>query len=93
MTTATQQPSTYPRVYRTCRWIRIVEPDAPFTKTRRFEVQTKEGGILGWVRWYPAFRKYSFFPAEGTVYETDCLHDIAATLDQLNAEHKAKAAT
>ena len=89
MNTAVHPNPTYPRVYRQCRWIRIVEPAAPMTKTRRFDVQTKQGGLLGWIRWYPTFRKYSFLPCEGTVYETDCLHDIAATLDRLNEEHKA----
>lgn len=88
---ATIIPAQYPRVYRSCRWLSVVEPAAPMTLTRRFEVRAKKGDLLiGSIRWYGPFRCYSFLPLEGTVYEVDCLGDIIDTLNQLNREHKAK---
>jgi hypothetical protein len=89
MTTST---ATYPNTYTNGRWLRVVEPRESGMTTRRLEVRAKKGDVLlGWIRWYGMFRCYSFLPCEGTVYETDCLGDIVATLNRLNAEHKAKA--
>jgi hypothetical protein len=36
-----------------------------------------EGTELGQVKFYPQWRKYSFFPALQTLFEQDCLRDIA----------------
>lgn len=32
---------------------------------------------LGEIKWRGGWRKYSFFPAQDTTYEADCLRDIA----------------
>lgn len=32
---------------------------------------------LGIVKWFAPWRKYAFFPAEQTLYEQDCLRDLA----------------
>jgi hypothetical protein len=61
------------------KWIEFEEIDTDATrKTKIFEVITKEGRLgLGIVKWHGAWRKYCFFPAEQTIYEWDCLRDIA----------------
>jgi CRISPR/Cas system CMR-associated protein Cmr1 (group 7 of RAMP superfamily) len=72
------------------RWIEIVElPQA--MPTRRFEVKNiKSGFTIGWIRWYGPFRSYAYLPCEGTVYEEDCLRDLAECVEGLTKEHKAK---
>ncbi len=47
-------------------------------KTKVWEIRTIEkDDLLGYIKWYPRWRKYSFFPCNNTVYENTCLHDIA----------------
>jgi hypothetical protein len=58
------------------KWIDIHEITAN-TKTKRFAVTTKDGDSLGEIRFFPTWRKYSFYPYGQTVYEADCLRDIA----------------
>jgi hypothetical protein len=36
---------------------------------------------LGLVKWYGAWRRYAFFPAPETIFEQDCLRDIAAFVE------------
>lgn len=35
------------------------------------------GERLGEVRWFGRWRKYAFFPLPGTLYEENCMRDIA----------------
>lgn len=59
------------------KWIRfIVYEQKPKTTVWRIE-SIENGVILGYVKWFPNWRKYAFFPEEDTVYEQDCLKDIA----------------
>lgn len=52
-------------------------------KTKVWEVQSKEHGFnIGQVRYYPAWRQYSFFPYEGTIYSRECLNDIIKFIEQ-----------
>jgi hypothetical protein len=58
-------------------------------KTKVYNCYNKEyGSLLGQVKWYAAFRKYSFFPENNIVFETQCLKDIASFLDKLTLERK-----
>ena len=43
---------------------------------------------IGAVSWFGRWRKYCFFPAAETVYEQDCLRDIAAFCEQKTTEHR-----
>lgn len=75
------------------KWIRF-EPVAvePSRKTGIWKVvSTSEIGVLlGEVRWYGAWRKYSFFPnkALDLVFEKDCLRDIAQFCEDQNEFRK-----
>ena len=58
-------------------------------KTKLFSVMTKgDDESLGTIRWYGHWRKYVFYPHVMTIYEQDCLRDIAAFLDELIQERK-----
>lgn len=58
-------------------------------KTTVYNCFNKEfGTLLGQVKWYGAFRKYSFFPEANIVFEETCLKDIASFLAQLMLERK-----
>jgi hypothetical protein len=59
------------------KWINII-PAHGRGKTKRWCVMTADGSTeLGWISFYSRWRKYSFFPNPETLYEADCLRDIA----------------
>lgn len=46
--------------------------------TKRFEIRAKQGDIfLGIVKWHPGWRRMCFWPGEQTLFEPDCLRDLA----------------
>lgn len=72
------------------KWIRFAE-QIPFKpqKTKIFLVVNKDNDSpIAMIRWYGAFRQYSFFPLTSTVYEKQCLCDIAEFLKILMEERK-----
>lgn len=75
----------------TFKWIRFedITPDDPKRKTRVYAIINKEyNGQIGTVSWYRGFRKYAFYPADNTVYETTCLGDIITFINQLMLDHR-----
>jgi hypothetical protein len=89
---ATPQPES--------RWIRFLQHQTPRSrKTPVFGVVKKlegkdgqgdEGMLheLGEVRWWGAWRCFAFFPADGTLFESTCLWDLAAFCAWLTGEHR-----
>jgi hypothetical protein len=73
---------------RQAKWISFVITSAT-GKTCRWMVLAQGGGCLGVVKWYSGWRRYCFFPEMGTLYEQDCLLDIAAFCEEVTAMHKA----
>jgi hypothetical protein len=64
-------------------------PNKPKTKT--WFVLNKHDNIhLGWIGWFARWRKYAFFPKTDTVYEEDCLKDIAQFCVIETHKHKFK---
>jgi hypothetical protein len=66
-------------VVKTGRYIQFL--DAGYSssgKTKIWDVATKEDSedLLGEVRWFGAWRCYSFHPYDKTVFEKSCLRDI-----------------
>ena len=58
-------------------------------KTRIWEVLPEHSVIpLGTVKWFGRWRKYSFFPELNTVYEQDCLRDIAEFCETITRQHR-----
>ena len=68
------------------KWIDVLEESHQTTKTKSYKVLTKDHAILlGLIRFYPRWRKYAFYPLENTLYEEDCLRDIAQFCEESTA--------
>lgn len=60
------------------KWVKFMKVNMPGRKTGVWSVLTKTDiCTLGEVRWFGAWRRYVFFPVPETIYDSDCLHDIA----------------
>lgn len=73
------------------KWIRFDPiPVPPDRKTQRWHVVAKQrGDDLGVIEWDTGWRRYVFAPYEGSVYEQDCLRDIASFIEDETRKHKA----
>jgi len=74
-------------------WIRFGPPtQRDGQKTLRFLVTTADNrSVLGTVAWYSQWRRYAFYPTHGTVFEQDCLREIADFCETKTREHKQTA--
>ena len=64
------------------KWIDFVLAEEG-EKTNIWDVVTSEGNKkLGIIKWFGRWRKYSFFPLSDTVYENNCLKDIAEFIEE-----------
>ena len=71
------------------KYIRFsLSEDQPKGKTHIWDVTAKAGDLLGKVRWFGRWRKYSFFPATNCIFEDICLRDIAEFLKWATHSHK-----
>jgi hypothetical protein len=59
--------------------------------TRLWQVETKSGWPLGFVKWCGRWRKYGFFPADGCVFEEVCMREISQFIVDRTAEHRGRA--
>lgn len=64
-------------------------PSKPKTKTW-WVVNKHSDTHLGNIGWFAIWRKYAFFPNQETVFEQDCLIDIADFIENKTKEHKEK---
>lgn len=56
-------------------------------KTSRFEVRARSNSaIIGWIYWYPAWRKYIFHP--NGLFDEGCLREIADFVEKQTIEHR-----
>jgi len=61
-------------------------------KTQRFAVRSRShGDSLAYIRWYSPWRQYTVNPVPGTVWNKDCLRDVAGFLDGLMRERRQAA--
>lgn len=61
-------------------------------KTSVIEVRSRRSGdLLGTIKWFGRWRRYTFFPEPGTVFDAACLDDIIGTLERVAADEAAKA--
>ena len=76
----------------------IFWPDREYGKTHKTQyinVTTRRGEPfeeIGHIKWYPAWRKYCFFPDSETLYEAKCLSDIESYINFLMDGRKANPA-
>lgn len=73
------------------KYIKIVpKGKSPSGVTNRWVVQNvRTNDLVGWIQWHGAWRRYCFFDAEASLYDSDCLRLIADFLDKAMLEHKA----
>lgn len=58
-------------------------------KTRLYDVRSVSSGErLGQVRWYARWRQFTFFPAALSIWNPDCLREIAGFCEERTREHK-----
>lgn len=62
---------------------------AAFGKTQRWIVETLTGVNLGAISWYGAWRQYCFRPNEMTIFERQCLRDIAQFCESRTRAYRA----
>jgi hypothetical protein len=54
-------------------------------------ISVNQGSILGRLLWWGSWRQYVFEPAPYTVWNKDCLRELAAYLDNLIAARRVGA--
>lgn len=60
-------------------------------KTKIVAVYSLNGANhLGEIRWYPQWRRYAFFPDDGTVFDPDCLEEIAEKVRLMTKDYSDK---
>jgi len=60
------------------------------TGTEIFEVSTAaRTQLFGQVRWFPRWRRYSFFPYPDQAFESSCLRDIADFCERETRERRS----
>lgn len=58
-------------------------------KTKIWEITTKDRkSLLGLVKWYAPWRKYTFFPTQGSLFDNACLLELAEFVKEKTIEHK-----
>jgi len=74
-------------------WVEILFKPNEERKTFVYTVKHKRGGtvdILGYVKWYGAWRQYVFMPVDATLWNDSCLQGIVDYLQKINKEHRSK---
>ena len=60
-------------------------------KTKVISVDSKRsGGRLGTIKWYGAWRQYTFQPWAGTIWNTGCLQDVNAYIEELMVDRRRR---
>jgi hypothetical protein len=74
------------------QWVVFNEhnPIDPKLKTKIWSCFAKTGPFLGSVRWWSHWRRYCFFPQPETLFDANCLWDIADWCASQTTEQKQK---
>jgi len=69
------------------KWIEFHRIEQSLRKTEVYNVQATERRVhLGQVRFWPKWRAFAFFPDPQTLFEKDCLRDIADFCEEKTKE-------
>lgn len=61
----------------------------PDMKTQIWAVTSaKYGDPLGLIKWFGRWRQYAFYPEPGTIFNKDCMTDIAIFIHRLMQQRK-----
>jgi len=75
------------------KWLRFEEVENPGKKTSRWLVLAKmDGGTLGQIKWFGAWRQYAFYPEPETIFAGSCFTDIAAFIQEAMAARAGRGA-
>ena len=67
----------------------VDEGPTPSGKTRRWTVRNqRSNGLLGWIKWYGAWRRYCFYPRGDIVLSAGCMTDITAFIEHRMQERE-----
>jgi hypothetical protein len=73
------------------KWLKFVYLETTSSgKTKIWNVLTVNGVMLCVVKWFSRWRQYSFFPEPYSVYERQCLRDIARFCEMETAQQRTK---
>lgn len=74
------------------KWLEFNPRLSGFTgKTFQFEVWTEgKTYFLGEIKWFGAWRRYTFFPVDRTVFEWECQRTIADVCEKMTKDHNKK---
>jgi len=65
-------------------FLTFIEVRVPDQKTHRYRVLSKiNEEELGVIRYHAHWRKFCFYPAQETIFDTDCLYELSTKLDDL----------
>ena len=72
------------------KYLRFEQVDTPpGRKTAVWNVISQSSGaILGTIRWHGPWRQYTLWPTNGTLYNVECLTDLADRLATCNRWHR-----
>jgi hypothetical protein len=48
----------------------------------------QSSAVLGGIKWYPAWRRYCFYPLADTIFDANCLWDIADFCARMTKEQR-----
>ena len=72
----------------------IVIPYRRKPKTWVYQVNSKrQGSVIGYIKWFPRWRQYAFFPEPETTFSQGCLKDIWKFTQLLIDEHRSSGET
>lgn len=70
-------------------YLRLLEIPNPKKKTKIWEVRSVQGDhVLGLVMWWAPWRKYTFCPGPGKIFDPNCLRCIADIVELETKKHK-----
>lgn len=70
-------------------YLSFIEDDHYKGKTKRITILSKRHcSVLGEIKWYGAWRQYTFWPDQGTIWNTQCLEDVQNYIRALMAERR-----
>lgn len=73
-------------------YLKFVPLSAPKNlSTKRWRLTSADGAnVLGAIGWHSPWRRYVFYPQASTLFEVDCLREIADFLEKQTAEQRRR---
>ena len=69
------------------KYLNFIELEVKNRKTKVYRVENKSSEVLGFIYFYPQWRKFVFNPIhEDIIFDANCLMSIVMELDSLTSE-------